>query len=476
MQFTLSVDADATRVPAQGKQRVDAVVRVDARPLPGEPPPDPAGIGILIAVDFAPGRRDITRETATAAVSAVPDGASFALLGGGERPVTGYPFSGGWAVADRSTRGLAAFEAGRLMPLNAPAGATSYATWLALARRMFARLGPAVPVRHLLMITDGVGSGADRVDRELAACHGRFGCDVLGVGDRWDPRALLRIAARLHGRAAALPLDHDGPAAAATRALAPVLARLTAARSPALELGLTLRRGVRFESLAEVSPARRTLHPRRTAPRQLRFHTQMWAAETRSYLLSLTADPEGDPLETPLQLAAVTATAPAAPEAAPAPGTTPGTAPAAVTARWSWSAPPATGAAEAGRSVVFHLSYNGMLDAYGEGCIALVADRRDLATRRFAVATRLAHQLGDLETLAKLREIVEIEDAPRGLVRIRASVNHAVVHAGRLSSGTGPAPLPGPEPPPGGSAARCPDCGADLAAKARFCVRCGRRR
>ncbi|MFJ6699161.1 hypothetical protein ACIQM4_24175 [Streptomyces sp. NPDC091272] len=460
----LTVEGPGDHWPGAGPQTVTAVVRVGAGAAEQAPPPDE--LGVIIAVDFAPGRVEETREAVAAAVRALPEGASFAVLGGDS--VTAHPDTGGWAVADEARRKQAVFVATRLLPLTAAARGGCL-TWLERARTM-AREHPRRIVR-LVMITDGAGTGVDGLDAELDACEGRFTCDVLGVGADWEAEVLARIARRLHGTAAPV----SGRVA---EAVAAVVGRLGALRDPELPVWVTPRRGVRLLSLEETFPSRRPLTPYPAgpgeagepagqppgtgpAPGRLLFRTYAWATEERHYLLTLSAQAGSDLHHEEIQLAMVSV-----------PG-----ADAAVLVRWTAAVradpAPARSPVPYGGEESRHVQYSRMVEEFKRGLDALAAGREGSADRHLKNASGLAGRLGDRSRLAHIRD---------AQLQLRAGAATGDGEAARpvplthllLSALTGPG-TPPPAGPTSGPAAPCvrPGCGRPVRAAATFCVYCG---
>lgn len=166
----------------------------------------------------------------------------------------------GLAIADPDDRRHAAFSVGRITAADAGRRPPGYARWLAGARELFAVC--ELPVRHLVLITDGSGRGdedeAYREDSalrtELARCEGEFTADVIALGESWDPAALLAVAERLHGDAAYAP-EAFAPAVDAA------VVRLRRIRSPALALTVAVRPAVREVTLTETAPRQQRLEP-----------------------------------------------------------------------------------------------------------------------------------------------------------------------------------------------------------------------
>jgi hypothetical protein len=411
-------------------------------------------LAVIIAVDVAESNRELVRHALPAALRALPDRISFAVLGSGPEPVRCYPRGGDdWAVADGNERRRAAFVAGSF-PLHRdgprPAG---YAAWAARSRALLA--GRPVSVRHLVLITDGSSAargGDPGLDSELDACSGQFTCDVFAVGTDWDPDPLLAIAERLDGRA---EFVDEGVG----RAITAAVERLRRVRTPQLPIQVTVRPSVRQVSLSEKAPRPHRLggvlepgHPYRWS-----FPTHQWEEGPRDYLLTLVADDRGDPLDTPLQFAMVSV----GPVDKP------------VIARWHVPGQARPHAPAGGDSLRHLNATTRMRTALREGLVALRNQDPDAAEKLLGQAARLATRFDTEDrVLPEIRAVAEIEDAAEGRVRVHPVDAHTlgpmILRAGSRPGG----PLtdtvrsrPGP---------RCRHCRTPAGGEARYCIRCGR--
>lgn len=266
----LHVDLDGDLRPHRSA-KIEAHLRVEvaADRAPNDLPA--VELAVIVAVDVAEANRAAVRHALPAALRALPDGISFAVLGSGPEPVRFHPRDAGtWAVADQDQRRRAAFAVGSL-PLHRdgprPAG---YAPWAAEARALLTDRPLSVP--HLVLITDGSSAaGETRLHEELDACAGKFTCDVFAVGADWPPDPLLAIAERLHGTA---QFVDEGLGRAVTDAIA----RLRRAGPAQLAIEVTLRPSVRQVSLTERAPRPHRLVglPEADRPHCWAFPTHQW--------------------------------------------------------------------------------------------------------------------------------------------------------------------------------------------------------
>ncbi|MGW0665720.1 hypothetical protein [Streptomyces sp. NPDC002746] len=463
----VSVDVRRDQQPHHDA-RIDAHLRVKAVGVgPSEEVPA-VELAVVIALDVAAGRREAAAAALATALRALPDGLSFTVLGGADTtgaPTGCYPLRGRWALADTAEKRRAAFSTGRIAPAAGDRPPVGYPVWLAAARALFGER--PLPVRHLLLITDGSsddGTGAPDLDEpgpddsalstELGRCAGRFTADVLALGGDWDPAPLLAVVERLHGSPVDAP-DRFGPA------VTEAVRRLRRVRSPELPVSVRVRPAVREVTLTETAPRRQLLDAvhRPDEPRRFDFPTHQWEPGTRDYLLTLRVDASTDPLGVLLQLATVSVGDSTAP----------------LLVRWL---PPgvAVGAAASGGGGGTLQAMNvatQMRTALDRGYLALDPLTRGEAEQQFGLAVRLANEIGADWVLDKVREVAEILEGSRGMVRVGPTVDPATVRRGRLHIASGHL-LDLPEHPTG-KPPTCPECHHPAGPLARYCIACGRR-
>ncbi|MEV0639879.1 hypothetical protein AB0I77_34060 [Streptomyces sp. NPDC050619] len=430
---------------------------------------DPGHLALLLALDLAEHRRERMVAAVRDALTALPSGASFAVVTAGwegdDGPVRYYPAGpGSWAQADRQHRVTAAFAMGAA-PLAADGVPKSfgYEEWLAEARRLFAGCGRSL--RRLLLVTDGSTGYEDAsLTAQLAACGAEFTCEVIAVGKNWDYRPLDRIAGRLRGTAEAA-----GPDLAA--ALAAAVRRACRRAVPALPLEVIVRPGVSVESFVQFTPQQLELPADEPPPGAHRhvFPTQPWdpAGATSTFLLALRADGTGDPLGELLQFAMVSLGDLHA--AVTAGWRDPGLPPARTTPRTTDGTPgDSSRVLDSRRRMIAHLK---------KGLEALRADRRAAAERYLGQAAAAAYRLGEDWVLDEIVAWGEIRDAAGGSVSVRLPadthrVSVTLLHLGARSAARTTNRTAGGQRTPG----PCPDCREPAAPGARYCVRCGKER
>ncbi|MFJ7625678.1 hypothetical protein ACIQZN_04170 [Streptomyces sp. NPDC097595] len=453
LRFAVSVDVRRDQQPHHDT-RIDAHVRVKAT---GTGPRDqrPATeLAVVLALDVGPARRRDAAAALAAALRALPDGLSFAVLGGAgdDGPGRCYPLRGPWALADTDEKRRAAFSVGRVAPTHDDRPPPGYGAWLAAARALFGQR--PLPVRHLILVTDGGGhdpAGEAEFGAGIAACRGEFSADVLALGVDWDPAPLLALTEGLHGTADTAP-DRFAPA------VTEALRRLRRVRSPELPVTVTGRPAVTGVALSERQPRQHALVPAAAPehPHRYDFATHQWEPGTRDYLLAVRADASADPLGVLLQLATVSVGGATAP----------------LVVRWL---PPgvAVGAGGGGGTVDAMNAATRMRTALERGYAALDPMSREEAERQFGLAVRLAHEIGADWVLTKVRTVADIVDGAQGLVRVGPTVDRGTVREGRLQVASGPLlDLPAHAE---GTPGKCPGCRHAAGPGARYCIACGRR-
>ncbi|GAA2415885.1 VWA domain-containing protein [Streptomyces glaucosporus] len=428
------------------------------------------------------------RKAAAAAIGQLPDGTHFALVAGTDTARLAYPT--GDRLADPAEPATVAAtnatrEEGRRTALTLDAhGGTRISAWLSLAHRLLAAR-PDAPFRHALLLTDGKDEHgrAGELERVLDSCAGEFTCDALGIGEDWDAEQLQRIADRLHGRAEAVVADGAEEFEAQLTGLFRELVGASVRRTlPQLTLEVRTGRHLSVGLFRQLQPT--VLDLTDTAVDEgdrVLFPTGAWGDEQRWYELRLRVDPgpsggpggpggPGDPggREPHTERIASLRLAARDFEEVALPGEEH------VTVRWTGEEPPLTDTGTVG----WHFRHQDELrDAIRAGARALYQGRTAGAERELGKAVRLAYRLKDDAHLARLRNVVTVENTAMGKVTIRDDITPGrVQELVVLSRHTTPPPsghAPSADPPSG--AARpvvCPRC-LEKVRPARFCENCG---
>jgi Ca-activated chloride channel family protein len=427
------------------------------------------------SMSMPPTKIAAARRAAAAAVDALRDGTFFAIVQGTHDAEMCYPATPHMAVADATTKAEAKARIAR-MPAS---GGTAMGTWLTLARELF-RAHPAA-IRHAVLLTDGENEHETReeLDRVLAACDGQFFCDARGIGDDWDPRELRRIVTVLRGTADAVRREADlvdDFRALAKAAMTKVV--------PDLRIRVTTMRGAELRRLKQAYPRELDFtgnpvrKPTSVDGRTVwEFSTGSWSAsESRDYQLSLRVHrDERDPvfedlLGAEIELLARPEGAEGAAQrcAPPQPVEVHWTTDPALSSRFDPKVAHYTGQAELNEAVLAGW------DAYDAG-------RPEETVRAWGNAVRLATESGNAQVLTRLKRLVDVVDADRGIVRIKPDLSRSdLLNAAVGSNISSRAPAkPRLDPDPGvdnsvKSDLTCPnpECGRTLPGTAKYC-QCG---
>jgi hypothetical protein len=386
-----------------GGTTVDLVVEIAASAgarLGDSAPPSAAQIVVIDcsgSMADPPGKLDEAKRATIAAIDALRDGVTFAVITGRDDAQLAYPL----VLASPRTRAEARQAVSRLEA----GGGTALGTWLRLASDVF--LGSAAEVKYAIMLTDG--RNEHETPQQLAAalrtCEGQFVCNTRGVGDGWSGTELRLIASALLGTADGLARPADLTAdfrrmteAAMGKALGEVTLRLWTPAGSA----------VRFVRLAY--PHVDDLSGRRAevSARIGEYPTGAWGTESRDYHIRVNLQP-GAPGEERLaaRVSLVSHDEVLVETRA--------------TAIWT------DDRARSARidPVVAH--YTGQAElaaAIQQGLEAREAGDVATATDRLGRAVQLAEQTGHRATTALLERLVDVTDARTGAVRLREDVSN----------------------------------------------------
>jgi hypothetical protein len=388
-----------------GGRTVDAVITVTAH---GDASDGQIRTAEVILVDCSgsmghPWRKIRAARAATvAAIDALPDGASFAVVRANHDAEVVYPAHDGLACKDAQTTAEARQAVQRLWP----EGGTAMGRWLLTARDLLATEPHAIG--HAILLTDGrnESESAEALATARRACRGRFQCDCRGVGTDWDVDELRGIARELLGT---VDIVAD-PSQLVTDFRA--MAALAAAKRVE---GVTLRVWTPAEStvrfIRQVSPAIEDLaeRPLRVDAQTVDYPTGAWSDESRDYHLSieLPAKPAG----TEMLAARVSLVVDGQVLSK-----------ALVTATWTEDLELST---QIVPEVVHYTGQADLLQAVQDGLERRRAGDETAALTRLGEAARRAYETGNEATLQLIAKVVEIEDAPTGRVRARAAVDDA---------------------------------------------------
>lgn len=281
--FAISVAQNPYLAPEEATMH--AVVTVEFEPA-GEAAADVAEIIVIDRSASMTGPKFTeAKRAAKAAIDAIREDASFAIIAGGTRATELYPGDGrlatGSEVHKRSARN--AVDAMKL------GSATAIGAWLRRAAEIASTRPGAIG--HVLLLTDGqVNQRPSDYDADLDYCRGRFTCDAIGIGTGWNAEELGRIARLFHGTREYC------------RDLTDLAGFFTAASERAMgkaadDVALAVKgpKGFELKGLWQAYPTERDLLPegRAGAARRTVFDLGVWGAEQRQYLMELAFPPTG---------------------------------------------------------------------------------------------------------------------------------------------------------------------------------------
>ncbi|MFB7759687.1 vWA domain-containing protein [Streptomyces xiamenensis] len=390
----------------QGADEVHAIVTVSAS---GGDRAGEAAVVIMVdcsgSMNYPPSKMDGARRATEAAIDTLRDGTAFAVVAGTHRAREVFPGTGRLAVADAATRRAAKASLGGLTAT----GGTAISTWLLLAERLLAT--STAPIRHGLLLTDGRNEHEEpeRLREALARCAGHFTCDARGVGTDWEVKEVTQIAGALLG-SADIVAEPTGLTADFTAMMESVMGKEVGDVS--LRLWTPLGAGVRF--VKQVAPAVADLTGRRTEapPRAGDYPTGAWGAESRDYHLALHVPPCDVGQE--MLAARVSLVRAGGEPVAARPGL--------IRAVWTSDMAAATAL---NPQVAHYTGQEELASVIQQGIdLRKRGDARG-ATAKLGRAVQLAHSSGNEQTSQLLAKVVDVEDAARGTVRLKAKVAEA---------------------------------------------------
>ncbi len=393
---------------ADGSTDVHAIVTVTCagagRAGQGE---SDAGEIVIVDVSASMGLEGVraAQDAAAAALDQVIDGTWFALIAGNHVARLAYPFDGGpmgMARMTPQTRAQARSAIGYL----APDGGTAMGTWLELAAGV-AQSVPSVTQAHAILLTDGKNQHESpaELDVRMQRAVGHVQVDCRGVGAAWEVGELRRIASTLLGTVDLIPRP-DQMAAEFAALMAKAMSRGVAAA----DLRVWAPQGAQVLFVRQVAPAVEDLTPRRREvnPLTAAFPTGSWGDESRDYhvavRLPLAKGVGQEQLAARVQLAIG--------EQVVAQGL--------VKALWSDDD---SLTARINPEVAHYTGQTELAEAIQDGLAARAAGDDRTATAKLGRAAQLAAETGNAEATAKLRKVVDIDEAATGKVRLRAGVD-----------------------------------------------------
>lgn len=398
--FTVEVDQNSY-LPVDAT-RVDAIVTVGAGDGAAGPAPASDVLEVIVidcSTSMTGSKIHAARQATVAAVNALRDGVSFAVVSGNHVTQQVYP-THGTAVADEGSRAAAV----RLVERLKADGGTGIGNWLTHVGAL-AREHPG-SIKHAILLTDGQnGESPEYFANALNGVLGTFTCDCRGVGTDWRVDELRTIATALLGT-----VDIVADPADLAADFESIMGVAMGKSMADLSLRLWTPRGASISFVKQVAPTVEDLTDRRTeAARQSGdYPLGSWGAETRDYHLAIdvAAGSVGDEM-----LAARVSVVRSGSDEVLGQGL--------VKAIWTEDTALST---RISRGVAHYTGQAELAEAIQEGLAARKAGDEPTATARLGRAVALAAASGNDGTARLLERVVEVVDAPSGTVRLRKAV------------------------------------------------------
>jgi hypothetical protein len=414
-QPDFTVEIDQNEYLPEGGRDVNAVISVTARgslaPAPATAPAAAAAEIIIIdcsgSMSAPPGKIAEARRATAAAVGAIRDGVTFAVIAGTEtaRPV--FPPDGRMTVATPQTRESAKLAVAGLFP----GGGTAIGQWLRLAHRVFS--GHPASLRHAILLTDGKNEheSAAELDMAIRLCEGRFSCDCRGVGTDWEVGELRRVSSALLGTVDIVP-DPAGLTADFAAMMAASMGKQVAGL--ALRIWLPQHATVRF--LKQVAPAVDDLtgRARQSGPQAADYPAGSWGGgESRDYHLCVRVAPAQPGQEMLAARVSLLAASQSGPEML---------AQGLVRAIWTEDEELST---RINAHVAHYTGQAELAQVIQEGLEARKQGDEETASTKLGRAVALAHESGNEGTARLLAKVVDVLDPVTGTVRLKKKVDAA---------------------------------------------------
>jgi uncharacterized protein YegL len=341
---------------------------------------------------------------AAAALDQILDGTWFAIIAGTDGASRAFPYANAVSAMVRMEPGARAAAKDAVSRLVA-GGGTAMGSWLRLATRLFESV-PSATQRHAILLTDGKNQSetSDVLQASVREASGRFQCDCRGVGADWDVRELREVSTALLGTVGIIPAPHQ-----LADEFSGLMRQAMGRGVSEAQLRIWTPQGARVLFVRQVSPTVEDLTGRRVDVNPLTggYPTGAWGDESREYhvAVQLAAKPVGaEQLAARVQLAV---------------GGTVVTQ-ALVKALWSDNDALTT---RINPEVAHYTGQTELAAAIQQGLAAKAAGDDNEATAKLGRAVQLARETGNDEATARLRKVVDIQDADTGTVRLRRDVN-----------------------------------------------------
>ena len=287
-------------------------------------------------------------------------------------------------------------------------GATFISKWLRAALAEFQSMPGGV--RQALLLTDGQNDKDDAATLEsvLSACEGAFQCDCRGVGVDWEVEQLRKIAGNLLGTTDIIPspTEIDGDFRA-------ILDKALAKTVSDVALRLWTPQGATVRYCKQVSPeiVDLTARARQVKPQVREYPTGAWGGnESRDFhfCIEVKAGAVGDEV-----LAGRASLAYALN------GSETKAAEARILAVWTDDDAKST---KLNNMVAHYTGQADLAQSIQAGMEARARGDEDRATALLGKAVKIAHDSGNEATAKLLRNVVDVQNAEKGTVRLKSAV------------------------------------------------------
>ena len=344
------------------------------------------------------------RQAAAVAIDQITDGTWFAVIAGTHVAHRAFPFPNARVAMVQMESGARAAAKQAVAQFDADGG-TAIGSWLRLAGQIFDTV-PQATQRHAILLTDGQNQSekAPQFQAAIEAVAGRFQCDCRGVGADWDVSELRQVAKALMGTVE-LIRDPASMAADFENLVRQAMGRGVAEAT----LRVWAPQGSEVLFVRQVSPTVEDLTGRRVDVNPLTgaFPTGAWGDESRDYHVAVRVPPQPvgqERLAARVQLVVR--------DEVVSQGL--------VKARWSGDDALTT---RIDPAVAHYTGQAELAEVIQEGLAAKAAGDEATATIKLGRAVALAAETGNDEATAKLRKVVDIEDADAGTVRLKRGID-----------------------------------------------------
>ncbi len=366
--------------------------------------------GEIIIVDTSGSMGNVNmaaaKQAAMVALDHILDGTYFAVVAGNHKAYLAYPMvqsGAGMVRMDPRTRA----EARRAISFFRADGGTAMGNWLNLAKALFDSIGHLAQ-KHAILLTDGENHNEtqQQLDMAIRNCVGQFQVDCRGVGVDWKVAEIRTIAQALLGTVDIIP----NPSALG-QVFAELMQKSMGRGVAQADLRVWIPQGAQVLFIRQVSPTVEDLTTRGVGinPLTQAYPTGSWGDEERDYhvQIRLPAKSVGqEQLAARVQLAVGTEVL------------TQGL----VKAKWSSDT---NLTAQINPEVAHYTGQTELAQAIQEGLHAKASGDERTATTKLGRAAQLAAETGNAEATAKLRKVVDIDNAETGTVRLKRGVAKA---------------------------------------------------